>query len=220
MALKIKLDPIERMTLATVLGETLPERKAAAAQFAREGIAEADGLNRQILGRVPPKVVTVDGRNGASLDSVNPDRGSIIVEYELVNDVLRWIGKTLVERSPVISGDYVNGHTLFVDGREIKLGGEIPFAEEYAFTNQVPYARKIEIGKTQSGRAFVVQVPNKIYERTARDARSRFGNLAKVEFTYRGIVGGRQVHPRRTSGRAHNQSALRYPTIIVRHRKG
>ena len=51
-----------------------------------------------------------------------------------------------------------------------------PLASEYVFLNTVPYARKIEIGKTESGRDFVIQVPNRIYERTANDAQARFGN--------------------------------------------
>ena len=237
MGVKIKLDPVERSSVATVFGETLAERRAAAAAFAREGIAEADAANQRVLGRVPPKVVTVDGRPGAALETVNPDRGSIIVEYELLTEVLRWIGKTLVERSPVISGDYMRGHTLFVDGVEVKVGGQIPLGEEYAFTNMVPYARRIEIGKTKSGRAFVMQVPNRIYERTANDAKSRFGNIAEIFFTYRGIVGGRQVNPlkagatpiaRNAKGRFkerggirdHNRSDVRFPTIYLRHRKG
>ena len=51
-------------------------------------------------------------------------------------------------------------------------GETIPPADEYVFINPVPYARRIEVGKTKSGRPFLIQVPNKIYERTAKDARA------------------------------------------------
>lgn len=238
VAVKIKVDPIERVTAASIRADlSLPEQKKAAADFARAGIAEADQINARILGRVPPRTITVDGRKNAALESVDPAHGTVITEYELVNDVLIWIGKTLVERSPRISGDYARGHTLFVDGNEVPLGGQIPHGEEYAFTNQVPYSRKIEIGKTKSGRAFVMQVPNRIYERTAKDAKARFGNIAEIFFTYRGIVGGYQINAlkeaatplvrdkktgrfvKRGGVREHNKAALRYPTIYLRHRK-
>ncbi len=242
MAVKIRIDPVERVTEATVRGDLALQAKAAG-EFARDGIAEADQINQRILGRVPPRAVTVDGRLNAALESVNPNGGQIIVEYELIGDVLRTIGKMLQDRSPDVSGAYKRGHTLFVDGQEVPLNGQIPQGEEFAFTNLVPYARKIEIGKTKSGRSFVVQVPNRIYERTAKDAKSRFGNIAEIFFTYRGIVGGSQVNPmkagaitkagvtrnaqgrftagsgRRLSGGAHNKSSVRFPTIYLRYRK-
>jgi len=43
---------------------------------------------------------------------------------------------------------------------------------------------------TKSGRDFVIQVENRIYERTARDAQAKFGNVAKIRFTYQSTVGG------------------------------
>ena len=236
MALKIKIDPIARDVEAMVRSDLSREQQGKAiAAFVKQGIDEVDQTNRRVLGRVPPRMITVDGRQGAALESVNPDGGNIIIEWELIGEVLRWIGKTLIERSPVgASRTYVYGHTLFVDGKEVPFDGEIPIGEEYAFTNYVPYARKIEIGKTKSGRAFVVQVPNRIYERTAKDAKARFDNLAQIFFTYRGIVGGRQInqlspgHPvtRNARGRftarggvaAHNKSDVRFPTIYLRYR--
>jgi hypothetical protein len=227
LSLKLRIDPIETVTEASIRADlSRMEQSRAAGAFVAEGIAAADAQNQRVLGRVPPKTVTVDGRLGAALESVNPDGGTIIVEYELIGDVLRWIGKTLVDRSPSVSGNYKRGHTLFVDGQEVPLNGQIPQGEEYAFTNMVPYARKIEIGKTESGRDFVIQVQNRIYERTARDARAKFGNIAQISFSYRGIVGGTQVNPmnarRASAGRhgraAHNKSDLRFPTIYLRYR--
>ncbi len=63
-------------------------------------------------------------------------------------------------------------------------------AQGYIFLNPVVYARKLEIGKTESGRDFLVSVPNRIYERTANDARSKFGNIAKIRFSYSSAIGG------------------------------
>jgi len=191
MALTIKIDPIEKFTEVDVRNDiSLPEQRRATAEFVQAGIDEAKATNRSVLGRVPPYTVTVDGREGAPLDSVDPDGGSVVVEFELVGDVLQWISETLLERSPLVSGDYKRGHTLYADGVEVDPFGVVPPAAQYVFTNSVPYTRKIEIGKTESGRDFVVQVPNRIYERTANDAKARYGNTVKIRFTYQPLIGG------------------------------
>lgn len=245
MTLRTRVDPVERVTTASVRADlALPEQKRALGEFAARNIDAAKHQNQKILGRIPPNQTWVDGRLGATLESVNPFGGQIITEFELLTELLRWIAATLVERSPHVSGDYRRGHTLFVDGREVPVNDQIPVGEEYAFTNPVPYSRKIEIGKTKSGRDFVVQVPNRIYERTAQDAKRRFGNIAEIFFTYRGIVGGMQVNPlkagavglasvarddkgrfvkgsgKRLWGGEHNAASVRFPTIYVRQRKG
>lgn len=240
MVIRTKVEPISDWIEITVRETLSPEAKRkAVANFAKERLSEAQTQNERILGRVPPHETYVDGRKGAQLESVNPSRGTIVFEFEFITDVLRWIAETLVARSPEISGDYKRGHTLFADGKEIDVGGLIPQAEEYSFTNLVPYSRKIEIGKTTKGRDFVIQVPNRIYERTAQDGRRRFGNIVKLEFTYRGLIGmssgnGTLINPlkdptrggvrgRDKKGRfssqggpkAYNVSSVRFPCINV-----
>ncbi len=164
-----------------LLDETLsPQaRSKKVADFARRQIRAADETNRQVLGAVPPKRVTVNGREDELLTNVPPDSGIIIAEYRLVEDVLAWIMKTLRERSPVISGDYKKGHRLFADDVEVNANNP-PIASRYTFFNLVPYARRLEVGKTNSGRDFLIQVPNKIYARTYQDAKAKFGNVAKI----------------------------------------
>jgi hypothetical protein len=178
----------------------------AIADFARTAIAETDETNRLILGRLPPKHTTVDGRQGAALESVKPG-GTIITEWDLGNDVLAWIAQTLIDRSPRKSGDYIKGHTLFADGVEIKLGEQIPDALTFTFANMVPYSRKLEVGKTKSGRDFLIQVPNRIYERTFRDAKARFGNIAKITFGFETQIGAYTLK--------HNQVSRRSSAAIV-----
>lgn len=185
MPVKTRVDSIASDIRIFIDQNLSPSAQSKAfANYAAGEIAKGDEKNRRVLGRVPPRVTTVDGQKGAPLDRVRPN-GSIITEWELIGDVLIWIGEKLRDRSPVVSGKYRDAHTLFADGREVDLGGEIPVAEEYVFLNPLPYARKIEIGKTKEGRDFVIQVPNRIYERTANDAKRRFGNLAKIRFSYR-----------------------------------
>lgn len=207
MPVKVRVTPFAN-TVKLVLDNRLSKeaRSERVATFARTRIAQADEINRRALGKVPPKTVTVDGREGAALESVNPDHGIIIAEWQLGLDVVQWIGKTLRERSPVLSGRYRSAHTLYADNAEADWDNP-PLASEYTFLNPLAYARKIEIGKTKAGRDFVVQVPNRIYERTANDAQARFGNIAKIRFTYSSAVGG-SIAKRHAAGD-------RVPAIVV-----
>lgn len=190
MPIKTRIDSYEHDIDVIVRDDLSPAAQSKAiAAFARSEIQKADDTNRRVLGRLPPKVTTVDGQPGAALERVNPNGGSIITEWELVGDVLVWIGQALYDRSPVVSGDYRKGHTLLADNVEIDPGAAIPQADQYIFINTVPYARRIEVGKTKEGRDFVMQVPNRIYEQTAKDAKSRFGNLAKIQFNYLELEG-------------------------------
>ncbi|MEP9389662.1 hypothetical protein [Mesorhizobium sp. KR9-304] len=216
MVLRTKIEPIDDWISITVDEMLSPEaRQEAVASFARAQLAETLEGNRLVLGRPTPYQQFVDGRQGAPLNSVNPDRGRIIFEFELFVEILSWIYSKLVERSPRGpkggAGTYRDAHRLFADDKEIAVAADVPQAAEYAFANLLPYARRLEIGKTEAGRDFLVSVPNRIYERTAKDARSRFGNIAKIGFSYRGYVGGGVVR-----GRPGNKANLRYPTITVR----
>ncbi|MEI9804104.1 MAG: hypothetical protein WDN48_06070 [Pseudolabrys sp.] len=96
---------------------------------------------------------------------------------------------------------------MLADNAEVDPGAEIPIAEQYIFINTVPYARRIEIGKTKSGRDFVVSVPNRIYERTAQDAKARFNNIAKIQFNYLELEGSYRIN-----GKMQSQTP-RYATV-------
>lgn len=201
------------------------------ADYARSEIGDADESNRNVLGRVPPRTVYVDGRSNAALESV---KSTVLVEWELIGDVLVAIGEMLRRNSPVVSGDYQRAHTLFADGQEIPISAEVPRATEYVFLNPLPYSRRLEVGKKKDGSPFVVQVQPHIYERTCAQVNRRFGNIAKIVFGYRAPLGGkfhqisrigplqvkRNIHGQFIRGshvRAGNQfeRALRVPAIII-----
>ncbi len=238
MGLTVRIEPVERSVAATIRADLDPAtQKKEAAKFAKQGIDEATATNRQILGRNVPLTITVDGVPNAPLETVDPDGGTIIAEWEiLVEGLLRWIADQLIARSPVVSGAYRDGHTLYVDGNEVPIGGDIPTdADEYIFINPIPYARRIEIGRTKAGRVFVLQVPNRIYERTAKDARQRFGNQADIRFSYEATVGAYRLKHNQAArhflkgGRVYTEPTQRKdrvagspvvpPAIVIRHRK-
>lgn len=243
MAVKVKIEPLDSWIEATLANHLGPQaRSQALAGFAREKLAEAQAQNHRVLGAVPPHTVYVDGRQGAVLESVKPDGGRIVFEFDMAMDVLKWIGEQLVLRSPVVSGAYRGAHTLFADGVAVS-GGALQVAEQYTFINPLPYARRLEIGRSADGSPFLVQVPNRIYERTAEDAKRRFGNLADIRFSYTAVISGRAVNQQLAASQgqkwwlgdgvarpatgafektlsktAQNKAKVRFPSIIVRLR--
>lgn len=203
MAVRTRVEPINRDVELIIQEDLSPQaRSKALAHFAREQIDEAKATNKRVLGRVPPLTISVDGRQGALLESVKPD-GTIFGEFELVTDALSWISDMLTVHSPQRSGRYIASHTLFADGVEIEPYGNVPVAEEYVFMSTVPYARKIERGSSS-------QAPEGVYQVVAVLARRRFGNVARISYGFRTALGGSII-----GGRAGDRSSQRNPAIIV-----
>ena len=190
-----KLSPFMREIEIFVSDLTDPKQKSARlAKFAEEGIKEVRKHNRTLTGSDSPYEVTVDGKKNAPLISVRPD-GVIVAEFDLIREVLEWIGEQLLFDSPYLTGRYQRSHRLFADNVEV-TPGNIPEAAEFAFVNLVPYARKIERGQSD-------QAPEGVYEAIAVTANKRFGNLARIRFSFRTLPG---------EGDKEN----RQPAIIVR----
>jgi hypothetical protein len=63
-----------------------------------------------------------------------------------------------------------------------------------AIVNPVPYARRIEIGKTQAGRDFTLTEPNRIYERVAKQKlMPKYRNVANIRFGYLELSGAATI---------------------------
>jgi len=203
MAVSTRVQPIGRefeLFMAENLGPKA--RSAMLAEYAAEVIGEAAQQNKKALGRAPPMEIFVDGREGAPLASVKPE-GTIRAEFQLVNEVLAWINTQLQMHSPVLTGRYAKTHELFADGVDTENPNAAPPAEEYVFLNIQPYARKIERGLSP-------QAPDGVYEAVAVLAQRRFGNVAKIRFSYRTAIGGEII-----GGKVGDRSKLRNPAIIV-----
>ncbi len=203
MTVRTRVQPIDREIALMIAEDLSPQaRSKALATFGAEQIEDARQTNRTILGRIPRHTIAVDGRIGVALESVRPD-GVILAEFELVDDVLIWIGEQLAKHSPKLTGSYAKSHTIFADGVEIVLGGKVPNAAEYVFINTKPYARKIERGQSS-------QAPDGVYQVVAALARRRFGNIVRIGFSYRTAISGTII-----GGRLGNKSEQRNPAIIV-----
>jgi hypothetical protein len=177
-----RLDPFAR-EFEVMIDEIAspPARAQRLAEAAQAEIDRANEINRAALGGDPRYEVTVDGRRGAPVTTVKAG-GMVFAEWSFMREVLEYIGAQLVLSSPVRSGRYSQSHILLIDGNE-HSGGEPPETFDNAiFASVVPYARKIERGLSR-------QAPEGVYEVVAAMARRRFGNVAKVQFSYRSLVG-------------------------------
>lgn len=122
--------------------------------------------------------------------------GPIVYTYRYFREILLVAVHALEVASPVRSGAYKNAHTVYVDGVEASPSAKIEFGQRIIIANPLPYARRLEIGKTESGRDFLISVPNRIYERVAKILLQRYRNVAKISFGYANIPGAHIIKGR------------------------
>ncbi|MHB2265663.1 hypothetical protein [Aliihoeflea sp. PC F10.4] len=216
MTVRARIPTINR-DIELMIAETLsPEAQGQhLADYAREQLIVAQDQNRAALGRVPTHETFVDGQERNDIGEVRAN-SQITFEFALLGEVLEWIGEQLVANSPVLSGRYANSHRVFADGVEA-VPGAVPLdASEFVFVNIMPYARKIERGQSP-------QAPDGVYEAVSAVASRRFGNIARVRFSFRSIQnGGMQAYvPVNRQSSAETRAAhrretdTRQPAIVV-----
>jgi hypothetical protein len=219
MAVTVKVEPIDR-DIELMLSDMLsPQAQSnALAEFAIASLKDVEAENNSVSGSQLDYLTFVDGVEGADEFSVQPD-GTIVYEFQLVSEVLSFISQQLDMNSPVGSGYdshpglYKSSHVVFADGIEVATGVNIPVAQQYTFVNTLPYSIKIEKGESS-------QAPNGVYEVTANQASSKYGNIAKIAFIdYVGVFGVMAEASSATYGRKtrlqHNKSVNRFPAISV-----
>jgi hypothetical protein len=112
--------------------------------------------------------------------------GPIVYNYRYLSDLIKFALEELRRQSPVTSGEYKRSHTVYVN--DAPVGDTIPTnikaGDRIYIANPVPYARRLEIGRTRSGRSFLIQVPNRIYERVTQMTQAEGKGRAKVRMGY------------------------------------
>jgi hypothetical protein len=108
----------------------------------------------------------------------------IVFKYTYLQEMISEFLKELRAASPAESGRYKSNHGLYIDGRPVADNTPVTIGQDVFISNPVVYARRLEVGKTESGRDFLISVPNHIYERVAKKLGSRYGNAARVVFGY------------------------------------
>lgn len=195
MAISTRITPMDRQ-IDLIISTTLSKeaRSAKLAAFARDKLAEAQTAHRAAGGRVPPHETIVDQRRGALVESVKAE-GEIVFEFELLTAAVLGILDMLQKASPVLTGDYRRAHAVFADGVEVAPGALTAGASEFVILSASPYARPIERGISKAAPAGVYQVAAVLAQR-------RYGNIAKIRFSFRSALGG-------------NARADRAPAIII-----
>lgn len=108
----------------------------------------------------------------------------IVFKYTYLQEMISEFLKELRAASPAELGRYKSNHGLYIDGRPVADNTPVTIGQDVFISNPVVYARRLEVGKTESGRDFLISVPNHIYERVAKKLGSRYGNAARVVFGY------------------------------------
>lgn len=183
MALKTRLEPFDLSRDVLVAAELTASGQAKLfQQAAREELAKGQDRNRSALGYVPPHHTTVDQARGAAIENAKPD-STIIFEFQLIETALVFIGQLLEKHSPVRSGRFRSSFMLFADGVEADPAKPPPAADEYAWINSQPYARKLERGLSP-------QAPEGVADVVATLAKRRWGNIANIRFSFRAFPAG------------------------------
>lgn len=223
MTVSFKIEPIDR-DIKTIIDETLSVAGQISefVDFALESKLAAQLIDERILEHAVTVKTWVDGVLDASERAVKL-YGTIVYEFGIVNEALKFIGEELQKHSPVGTGSdkhpglYKGSHVIFADGVEIAIGDRIPEAREYIFVNTLPYSGKIE-GRA-GRRPQSAQAPQGVYELVSFQAAARFGNIAKIQFIdYVGVFSGLtetyELRGHQTKLQ-HNKATNRYPAIKV-----
>lgn len=170
-------------------GALAAAQKSAVQAVARDVLAKAEQQNAAVLGRVPAHTTTVDGRAGASLDDIKPSAGRITFAFDVAALSLRRVVVAALDAlraaSPVVSGAYRDGHTLYLNGAPMNdVPADIKETDQILISNPVPYSRRIEVGRTKSGRSFTISAKPHVYERTGHMIATKYADVATVDFFY------------------------------------
>lgn len=219
------------------------ESSKAVARVAHSTRARIVDEQRQRYGVDPGVMHAVDGVRDAEFETVKPD-GLIWLGFDYMREAIMFAFDSLILRSPVDSGTYVNSHFAVLDDTTKLPPLTPPSLEELrgvskvTITNPQPYARRLEVALDKSGASFVKQVEPHIFESTAMVVRKAYRQVVKVEFNYVDLAGAwgganklghyrmrrKFIHGRlgldeRTETELKQRAKIRAPAIIISRRE-
>jgi hypothetical protein len=206
------MDRRQLAAMTQTLQVTVPAKNAAAAkallaQTAQQEKARVIAQQTARGGIAPTLSQIVDQVRGAPLSAVRPD-GTILLEWGYVREVALVAIAALRQAGPRVTGEWANSLVVLADDAQVAPEA-IPHAARWVHVGAtVPYARRLEIGRTRRGDPFVLDDDDyRLIERTAMRMKSRYARVAAIKFTYLQLQGGRT--------RAEKLD-LRYPAIEIR----
>ena len=193
MAIKMRIAVLSREVVFRAGNGLSPQEVSARfGAFASMQIAEIDAENAQAAGHALPRETFVDGRESDDFASVRPD-GTIVATWELTTEVVRYvwdqIQKSAATRFRHPTGRFAKSQRIYADGVEVETPEEAAAAQEVVIASTVPYARKIEGNFSKQGGVWASNEGG-IYHAVAALAASKYGNVAKIKFGAREVLGG------------------------------
>lgn len=152
---------------------------AALAQFAKAELANviASGEGSPNYDRY------VNGALGADESTVVAP-GPILYVFRWWDEIVEFALQTLIDLSPVQSGDYKKSWQVLVNGSVVSDFKNIPINATVMITNTQPYHRKIDVGHMK------MSVPPFIVEAGVGKVKGIFGNIVDVKRVMTTLPGG------------------------------
>lgn len=187
-----------------------------ARQIAEFAVSE----NAKIVGDTPKPLTVVrhvDGVQGAPESAVK-EGGVIVYDYGRLDQVAEFALDVLRQLSPVRSGQYAQSHVLMINGKVVDTLTDLKPGDRLTISNTQPYTRKIELGRKGFRRHAHV------YEKAEKLVNRRFGNIARVIFTFETAPKGAihtwaastsLSHKGHASDRSREEWLTRQPTLII-----
>jgi hypothetical protein len=144
-----------------------------------QAVAQREATRAGGISPIPRLVI--DGKAGATLDAIRPD-SLIVILWNYLPEAAQRTYDALVQRSPRLSGEYIAGLHMFVDGARAGSDAITFDTAEVRIVATVPYARRLEVGMTKSHQPYVKRVAPHIVEETAIYAREKFRDIATVTY--------------------------------------
>ncbi len=122
----------------------------------------------QRSGGIEPDLETmvIDGRRDANVSDIKAT-SRVILDWNYITEAaIKTVGYLRLH-GPELSGRWKDSIVLLVDGHEQHVDEPIPSdTAQVTVVVTADYARKLEVGRTESGRAFSIQVPQHFVEAT------------------------------------------------------
>lgn len=179
----------------------------------------------QRSGGIEPALETmiIDGSRNASVSQIKAS-SRVILDWNYITEaVIKTVGYLRLH-GPERSGAWKESIIVLVNGREQPVEEPIPSnVNEATVVVTAPYSRKLEVGRTESGRAFSTQVPQHFVEKAMLLLRSQLRDLATLSFGYVNLSGGhvlseRGRHRRAKDGKLgskRHETRVQHPAITI-----
>lgn len=216
----------------------LERARNAAAQIAAKEKQKVITLSTIKDGVEPANKSWVDNSEGLPFNSV---KRNILIQFDYKRRVVKETLLELKKAAPKESGRFVKSYIVYVaengdienNGKAIADLREIPFNGAVAIVNAAPYARRIEVGKTKTGRKFVLRAEYQHIEGVAKSVIvRRFERIANVSFNYlhitnayelKGFLTGTRYIDKNNHSRKRTErkdwkkgEMIQYPSVIIR----